>query len=166
MKQRNVSRRTPRKDRLIREEVHDPYKARSKFAERSVCSQCSAVYQKGRWAWTSPPPDAQEALCQACRRINDGYPAGEVTLSGGFLRQHRQEILNLARNQEEQEKSERPLHRIMAIEDGRDGVLIKTTDIHLPRRIGEAVRSAYEGELDYRYNEDTYFIRVSWRRDD
>ena len=166
MKQRNVSRREPRKDRLIREEVHDPYKARLKLAEPSVCSQCGAVFQKGRWAWTSPPPDAQQALCQACRRINDGYPAGEVTLSGGFLRQHRQEILNLARNQEQQEKSERPLHRIMAIEDGQDGVLIKTTDIHLPRRIGEAVHSAYEGELDYRYNEDTYFIRVSWRRDD
>ena len=105
-------------------------------------------------------------LCQACRRINDGYPAGEVTLSGDFLRQHRQEILNLARNQEEQEKTERPLHRIMAIEEERNGVLIKTTDIHLPRRIGEAVHSAYEGELDYRYNADTYFIRVSWRRDD
>ena len=74
--------------------------------------------------------------------------------------------MNRARNQEEQEKSERPLHRIMAIEDGRDGVLIKTTDIHLPRRIGQAVHSAYEGELDYRYNEDSYFIRVSWRRDD
>lgn len=166
MKDRNVSRRAPRKDRLIREEVHDPYKARLKLAEPSVCSQCGAVFQKGRWAWTSPPSGAQEALCQACRRINDGYPAGEVTLSGRFLRQHRQEIMNLARNQEEQEKSERPLHRIMAIEDGQEGVLIKTTDIHLPRRIGQAVHSAYEGELDYRYNEDTYFIRVSWRRDD
>jgi hypothetical protein len=166
MKQRNMSRREPRKDRLIREQVHDPYKARQKLAEPSVCSQCGAVFQKGRWAWTSPPSGAHEALCQACRRINDAYPAGEVTLSGGFLRQHRPEILNLARNQEEQEKTERPLHRIMAIEEEQDAVLIKTTDIHLPRRIGEAVHSAYEGELDYRYNADTYFIRVSWRRDD
>ena len=166
MKQRNLTRRPPRKDRLIRENVHDPYKARLKLAEPSVCSQCGAVFQKGRWAWGSPPSDAQEALCQACRRTNDGYPAGEVTLSGDFLRQHRQEILNLARNQEELEKSERPLHRIMAIEDGGHSVLIKTTDIHLPRRIGEAEHNAYEGELDYRYNEDTYFIRVSWRRDD
>lgn len=166
MKDRNVTRRAPRKDRLIREEVHDPYRARLKLAEPSVCPQCGAVFQKGRWAWTSPPSGAQEAHCQACRRINDGYPAGEVTLSGSFLRQHRREIMNLARNQEEQEKSERPLHRIMAIEDGQDVVLIKTTDIHLPRRIGQAVHNAYEGDLDYRYNEDSYFIRVNWRRDD
>jgi hypothetical protein len=165
MKQRNVARRTARKDRLIREEVHDPYKSRLKLAEPSVCSQCGAVFQKGRWAWTACPADAQDVLCQACRRINDGYPAGEVTLSGGFLQQHRQEILNLARKQGEQEKAERPLHRIMAVEQEQGGVLIQTTDIHLPRRIGEAVHSAYEGDLDYRYNEDTYFIRVAWRRD-
>ena len=165
MKQRNVPRRAPRKDRLIREQVHDPYKTRLKLAEPSVCSTCGAVFQKGRWAWTPPPSGAQKALCQACRRIGDGYPAGEVSLSGSFLEQHRQEILHLARNQEEQEKGERPLHRIMAIDEDANGILIKTTDIHLPRRIGEAVYSAYAGALDYRYSEDTYFIRVNWRRD-
>jgi hypothetical protein len=166
MKQRNVSRREPRKDRLIREQVHDPYKTRLKLAEPTVCSQCGAVFHKGRWQWASRPAGARERLCQACRRTNDRYPAGQLTLSGDFLERHRSELLNLARNQGEQEKAERPLHRIMAIEEGSDEVVIKTTDIHLPRRIGEALHSAYEGELDYRYNEETYFVRVTWRRDD
>jgi hypothetical protein len=130
MKQRNVSRHEPRKDRLIRERVHDPYKTRLKLAEPTVCSQCGAVFHKGRWQWASRPVGAQELLCQACRRTNDRYPAGQLTLSGGFLKRHRPELLNLARNQEEQEKAEHPLHRIMAIEEGSDEVVIKTTDIH------------------------------------
>jgi len=166
MKQRNVSRREPRKDRLIREQVHDPYKTRLKLAEPTVCSQCGAVFLKGRWQWAPRPAAAQEALCQACRRTNDRFPAGRLTLSGGFIERHKPEILNLARNQEEQEKAERPLHRIMAIEKEPGEVVITTTDIHLPRRIGEALHSAYDGDLDYRYDEETSFVRVNWRRDD
>ena len=53
----------------------------------------------------------------------------------------------------------------MAIEDEDGTVVITTTDIHLPRRIGEALFDAYEGELDFHYEEEAYSIRVSWRRD-
>ncbi|MDF2781538.1 MAG: ATPase, partial [Geminicoccaceae bacterium] len=39
----------------------------------------------------------------------------------------------------------------MDIEE-RDGALVvRTTDIHLPRRIGEALHHAYRGELDFHY---------------
>ena len=66
---------------------------------------------------------------------------------------------------EETERAEHPLHRIMAIDDKTDQVLITTTDIHLPRRIGQAVFDAYEGGFDFTYDEEGYFIRVSWSRD-
>ncbi len=87
------------------------------------------------------------------------------TLSGAFLRAHRDEILGVVRNQEKLEKGEHPLHRIMGIEDDGEATVIKTTDIHLPRRIGEALHSAYQGELDFHYEEETYFLRVAWRRE-
>ena len=48
------------------------------------------------------------------------------------------ELINLARNEEAAEKSEHPLNRIASIEQVDAGIVIKTTDIHLPRRIGEA----------------------------
>jgi len=156
----------PRQDRLLREQVHDPYKARKKRPEPAQCPQCGAVWQNGRWNWIPAPADAAAETCQACHRINDSYPAGEVTLTGGFLAAHRDEIVGLARNQEELEKGEHPLNRIMAVEDrGDDGLLITTTDIHLPRRIGEAVHRAYEGDFQFRYDDDGYFVRVSWHRD-
>ena len=152
-------------DRLLRERVHDPYKARRKLSDPMVCPDCGAIYRNGRWQWGERPDGAEEDLCQACQRINDRFPAGEITVAGAFVRRHRAEIERLVRNQEALEKRERPLHRIMTLEGGGDELRITTTDIHLPRRIGEALRRAYEGELDYRYDKESYFIRVRWRRD-
>lgn len=156
---------TDRQDRLIRERVHDPYKFRAKMSEPTVCSDCGAVYHKGRWQWMDAPAGAHDDLCQACHRIKDDYPAGEVTVGGDFLSGHKDEILNLARNLEAQEKGEHPLNRIMSIEESGGETLIRTTDIHLPRRIGEALAHAYEGDLEFSYDEEGYFIRVTWRRD-
>src|SRR2546421_2492363 len=58
------------------EHIIDPYRQTRKLSEPSYCGQCGAVYRAGRWKWGPRPEGAQEALCQACRRINDKYPAG------------------------------------------------------------------------------------------
>ncbi len=167
MKQKNLTRRAPRNDRRIRERVHDPYKTRLKLPDPTICPECGAVFHKGRWQWSAhPPADANEETCQACNRIKDRYPAGTVTLTGGFVDGHGDEILQLIRNQEALEKGERPLHRIMAIDKAPGEIVVSTTDIHLPRRIGEAVQRAFNGELDFTYEEEAYFLRVNWARDD
>jgi hypothetical protein len=97
--------------------------------------------------------------------MNDHYAAGELSVAGDFVARHKDEILHLARHQEEQEKAEHPLHRIMSIEEQGGGLVVRTTDIHLPRRIGEALHHAYRGELDFHYEEEAYFIRVRWTRE-
>ena len=165
MKKKDLTRRITRGDRLIRERVHDPYKTRLKLPEPSICPQCGAVFHGGRWHWAERPSQAHEELCQACHRSNDNYPAGILTLSGGFLGKHKTEVLGLVRHQEKLEKAEHPLHRIITIERHADAIVINTTDIHLPRRIGEALHRAYEGELDFHYDEESYLIRVSWKRE-
>ncbi|MEE9140337.1 MAG: BCAM0308 family protein [Alphaproteobacteria bacterium] len=166
MKKKDMFRREPRMNRMIRERVHDPYKTRRKLPEPTVCPQCGAVFHDGRWKWARRPADAHEELCQACNRTNDGYPAGVVTLTGDFVEKHKVEILQLARNQEEQEKLEHPLHRIMNIEQGEDCTVINTTDIHLPRRIGQKLFDAYEGDFDFHYDAEGYFVRVNWSREE
>ncbi len=166
MKQKDLARRAPRMDRRIRERVHDPYKTRRKLPDPTICPDCGALFHKGRWQWNAQPPaDANTETCQACHRIRDKYPAGTVTLAGGFVDAHRDELLQLVRNQEGLEKGERPLHRIMTIEEAPGQVVVSTTDIHLPRRIGEAVQSAFNGTLDFRYEEEAYFLRVNWTRE-
>jgi len=117
---------------------NDPYRRPAKLREPSVCSQCGAVYRKGRWSWGQTPPDAEQVVCQACHRVNDRFPAGVVTLTGAYLQdaQHRSELLNLIRHQEKTESAEHPHNRIIELQDAPEGISVTTTDIHLPRRIG------------------------------
>lgn len=154
----------PRKDRRIREHIHDTYKSRSKLPEPTMCPECGAVYHEGRWRWASRPAHPHEQLCPACHRIRDRYPAGSVSVSGPFFEQHREEILHAARNEEAKAKAEHPLERIMEIEHVGAGVLITTTDPHLARGIGEALYHAYDGELSFHYVEESDLLRVSWTR--
>jgi len=146
--------------------ITDPYMRVHKPHEPTICPQCGAVFQEGRWQWAARPEGAHEELCPACRRINDNFPAGVVNISADFLSSHKQEILNLIRHQEELEKAEHPENRLMKIEDAGEQLIVTTTDIHLPERIGKALRSAFHGELVLQYDEDGYFVRVNWHRAD
>jgi hypothetical protein len=81
-----------------------------------------------------------------------------------YLQEHKTDIINLVHNEEAAEKAEHPLHRIMAVEEQADQIVITTTDIHLPRRIGEAVHRAHHGDLDFHYEEEGIPLRVYWQR--
>ena len=148
--------------RAQRDHILDPYQARQKLQEPTACRQCGAVYHNGRWQWVARPEESREALCSACRRINDKFPAGIVKFYGSFGLQQTEEIVRLARHQEEAEKGEHPLNRIISIEEDAQGVVIHTTDIHLPRRIGVAAKRAFHGSLNEDFDEGGYFLRVNW----
>lgn len=159
--------RKRRRDQIIRERIHDPYRALQKLHEPTVCPQCGAVYHDGRWQWAQErPANAQEAICQACRRINDRYPAGEIILSGRYTKSHLDEILHVARHCESLEKAEHPLNRIMAVEEEPDRIRITTTDVHLPHRIAHALAKAFHGAITTYYDEEGCFARATWHRDE
>ena len=52
----------------------------------------------------------------------------------------------------------------MAIDEEDEAIVIKTTDIHLPRRIGAAVTRAFHGKLKEDFDDAGYFVRVTWTR--
>jgi hypothetical protein len=150
------------------DQVIDTYKLRRKLAEPSRCPGCGAVFREGRWQWEREglPGLAHEELCTACQRVNDNYPAGILTIKGPVVVSNKAELLALARRNEQAEKAEHCQNRIMAIEEpAEDELTIKTTDIHLPRRIGKAIDRAFHGDLQIHYDEGNYFVRVEWRRD-
>jgi len=153
----------PRHDGIFQEHEHDAYKANGKLSEPTICLQCGAVFHQGRWQWCQPPANAHRAMYPACHRIHDHFPAGFLTLQGEFFRAHRDEIMHLARNHEHHEREERPLQRIMAVEEKDGTTLVTTTDIHLARGIGEALHHAYQGELEFHYNREQNLLRVSWK---
>ncbi len=57
------------------------------------------------------------------------------------------------------------LERIMSTKVDDDRIEVSTTYEHLARRIGEAVNSAYKGEITLQYAEGEKLVRVHWRRD-
>lgn len=157
---------TPRyRDRIYDDPRHDPYQAKGKYPESTVCRDCHAVFRRGRWTW-GPAPEAtpHSALCPACGRIRDELPAGYVTLEGARTVTDRDALVRIARNEEARMKAEHPLERIMRVEEDGMRVQVTTTDIHLPRRIGEAVLHSQKGTLDIKYGEDEYSVRVHWHQ--
>lgn len=108
---------------------------------------------------------AHMIVCPACQRIKDGLPAGYLEIRGVFFASHREELLNLIYNLETQEKSEHPMERLMDISTAEDHTLITTTGIHLARRIGEALKNAYQGDLDFAYGDAEKIIRMTWSRE-
>jgi hypothetical protein len=155
-----------RYDKLIQEEIHDPYFVKERYHDPSVCTKCNVVFNDGIFEWLDPMPEnARNMVCPACRRIDDGYAGGHAVLEGAFLADHKDEVLNIIRNTGQSEKAVRPLERIMGITVADDRIEVKTTYEHIARRIGEAVHHAYKGDLKLQYLEGEKFIRVRWRRD-
>ena len=143
---------------------HDPYHPREKLAGPMRCTECGVVYRHGRWKWGPPAEGDAKTVCPACRRIADRLPAGELTLAGTYAVEHRDELLRLVRNQAEQEQMRHPMNRIMGIDVRGDVVEVATTDVHLPRRIGEALRYAHDGALTMTFGKDECSVRVHWER--
>ena len=150
--------------RVFDDARHDPYEPRGKYAEGTHCAGCGAAYHEGRWRWGGGAGGGAAATCPACRRIHDRLPAGYLTLEGPYVAEHRAELVRLVRHQGEEEGAEHPMHRIMALDESPGRIDVTTTDVHLPRRIGEALRRAHDGELSIAFGADAYEVRVQWRR--
>jgi len=144
--------------------LRDPYQHAGKYREPARCEQCGAVWHGGRWQWAEAPAAAHATTCPACRRMHDELPAGVITLDGPFIALHHDELVAIARHTAEHERLDHPLNRIMQVSEPDGRIEITTTDIHLPQRIGAALKSAYDGELVVRYAQGEYSVRVHWSR--
>jgi NMD protein affecting ribosome stability and mRNA decay len=139
----------------------------------AVCDGCRAVFRRRHWlfdealyAQVAAGPAVRRLTCPACRKISDGYYEGEVTLTAGpFLDTHKEEILNLIRNEEERARGLNPLERIVAITEESGKVVVTTTNEKLAQRIGRELKKAYQGKADFRWSEDTKCLRVKWTRE-
>jgi len=149
----------------------DPYLLQDVRYESAVCKRCHAVYQNKRWnmdeelfqkmnEWKG----MKKVLCPACQKIKDKFPGGIVTLKGDFLREHKDEIMNLIKNEEERAMGFNPLERIMEISSIEGGMELKTTNEKLAQRIGKSVYRAYQGRVGYKWSQDTKLLRVEWER--
>lgn len=148
----------------------DPYLPKEGPHDMAACKRCHAVYHNKRWTMNEALYKKRGnhrktlvVLCPACQKIRDKYVEGFVTLKGDYLKEHRQEILNLVKNEEERAMGLNPLERISEIKDNGSQVNITTTHEKLAHRIGKKIHKACQGELEIKWTEDKV-TRVVWQR--
>lgn len=150
----------------------DPYLLDLKPDEVAICKECRSVYAGQRWELErqatrdlAKAKEIKETLCPACRKIRDRMPGGIVTISGAFVRDHEQEIVNLLNHGSQKAMQINPLERIMDIERSDSGMVVLTTNEKLAQKLGRALHKAYSGQVEYKWSEDTKLVRVKWHRD-
>lgn len=150
----------------------DPYLLDLKPEEVAMCSECRAVYVGKRWELESQADDdlakaerVVETVCPACKKIHDRMPGGIVTLSGRFVAEHKEEIINRLHNENDSAMQINPLERIMDIEEAEGNLVVLTTNEKLAERIGHAAHDAWAGEVEYKWSKGTKLARVNWHRD-
>ena len=167
-----LSRFSPASRKNIDRET-DSYIPRKSAPSVGVCPKCHAIRRNKRWhldekEYTALARKSGAAVlerCPACRKIADGFPSGVVLLRGGYLREHRDEILKLVRNEEKRAMGINPLERIISVTEENGKMEIATTDEKLAQRIGRELRKACRGTLEYKWSEDSKLLRVNWVRE-
>ncbi|MFH1151431.1 MAG: BCAM0308 family protein [Actinomycetota bacterium] len=137
------------------------------------CPKCGAVYDGRRWV--PDPTDSllaemsgktiESRMCPGDQRIENGQVEGVVTLTGGFLGTHREEVKNVVRRVAREGRHRNVAARIFEIVEEDDALVIETTDEHLAERMGKEVEKAFKGDLTIKWQAKDTFARVTWRRD-
>lgn len=166
-----MSNKPPVRIRRNVESYDDPYIVDECLPENTVCTGCGSVYASSRWYLKEMVPPRKregpvhEAVCPACRKQRQKMPGGILRLTGAFVEEHADEILNLIRNESNKAQTVNPLERIIDMQSESDQVLITTTNEKLAQRIGKAVHKAYSGTIEYQFVQDSKLARVNWHRE-
>lgn len=95
-------------------------------------------------------------------KIEEG---GIINLSGAFLLDHEEEIVNLVKHEGKLATERNSKARVSKIAKANGGLIIETTDHNLALRIGKAIHHAYKGDHQYKFLKDEKFVQVDWKRD-
>lgn len=148
----------------------DPYLKDISPEDMAECGRCKAVYYKQRWSMKKDVIVAAVAkkktavVCPACRKVRDKFAGGFVTITGGFAREHKDEILRLVKNKEGIAMRYNPLDRIIEIKEKRGSIEVFTTTEKLAQRIGRMLHKTFDGEVEYKWSEAN-LARVVWSRE-
>lgn len=164
---------------VIRERNHDAYHADEKMPSGTECRQCGAVVKRGAWRWELPAKgrDGSRAasmsaaprltenpsfagvagLCPACERIQGHDAAGVLIIDPSVMKGRSPQLHATMMRIVGEEIQSHPMERILSIEDQADGsCLVQTTGLHLLRRLGHGLASAFAAHLHTHYMEAEY----------
>jgi NMD protein affecting ribosome stability and mRNA decay len=149
----------------------DPFMPDEKPKEPSLCTSCKTVYLHQQWTLDPEAyrkleanPNANWITCPACQKIAAGYPEGVLTLSGGYLWKHEDEIQRILKNEEKKALAKNPFERVIRSLREKDKLVIETTDKKLAEHLGRVLHKAHKGELHISWTGVPDICRVHWER--
>ena len=95
-------------------------------------------------------------------KIEEG---GLIKLSGAFLLDHEEEILNLVKREGKLATERNEKAKLVKIDKANGVLAIRTSDHNLALRIGKALTHAYKGQHTYKFLKGEKFVEVEWQRD-
>jgi len=152
----------------------DPYISVKGLPEPTICPTCSAVYHKKHWSFDKDlllkvknDPKVHFQKCPADRKIEDHYAMGKIQLSGAFISEHHDELINIIKSEERRALENNPLDRLMLIEKRNGGgIYVETTSDALATRIGHHLKKAYKGgDEEIKFRAGDKFVEVLWHKD-
>ncbi len=96
------------------------------------------------------------------KQIEEG---GVINISGKFLLDHGDEIINLIKHEGRLAEQRNPLHKVSKIEKVDGGITAEITDHNLALHIGKALTHAFKGKHEYKFLKGEKFVEVVWKRD-
>ncbi|MFA5113614.1 MAG: hypothetical protein WC529_04885 [Candidatus Margulisiibacteriota bacterium] len=97
------------------------------------------------------------------KKVEEG---GILRISGKFLLDHENEIVNLIKHEGNLAEQKNPGHKVVSIDKADGGIVAAISDHNLALHIGKALSHAYQGKHEYKFLKGEKYVEVDWRRDD
>jgi len=91
---------------------------------------------------------------------------GIIKISGNFLLDHENEVVNLVKHEGELAAKRNPAHKINKIEKVDGGIHVELSTHNMALHIGKQLEHAYKGKHTFKFLKDEKYVEVLWRRDD
>jgi len=95
-------------------------------------------------------------------KIEEG---GIINISGKFLLDHEDEIVNLVKHEGQLAEQHDPQHKVTKIEKVDGKIVVEISDHNLAMHIGKALTHAYKGKHEYKFLKGEKYVEVNWQRD-
>ncbi len=95
-------------------------------------------------------------------KIEEG---GVLHISGAFIKDHCDEILNLVKNESAVFEKKNPAHKILDIKKTDGNITVDFSEHHLAMHVGKALAHAYKGKHEYKFLSGEKYVEVDWSRD-
>jgi hypothetical protein len=91
---------------------------------------------------------------------------GIIRISGKFLLDHEDEIVNLVKHEGQLAEQKNPHQKVNKIEKVNGGITVELSHHNLALHIGKRLEHAYKGKHEFKFLKGEKYVEVLWQRDE